>query len=68
MKEYLGDKNEDPYGFTYKKNQLRQHFGKEIVITEINDKANVVTLRSTTANYLMISTSKQKTRTLILTN
>ena len=52
MKEYLMDKNEDPYGFTSKKDQLRQHFGKEIVITEINGKTNVVTLRRTTANLL----------------
>lgn len=34
------------------KEQLLQQFGDKIVITEINGKANVVTMRSTAANIL----------------
>ena len=52
MKEYLGESDHAPYQFTYMKDQIKQHFGNKIVITEINGKTNVVTFRSTASAIL----------------
>ena len=52
MKEYLDDTAYGPYGFTYMKDQLKQHVGDKIIITEISGKTNVVTLRSTASTIL----------------
>lgn len=45
MSDYLVGTDNIPYHFTYMKEQLKEHFGDEIVISEINGKQNVVTLR-----------------------
>ena len=37
----------EPYGFTYMKSSIQDHFGDSILITEINGKSNVVTFRYT---------------------
>ena len=42
MKEYLPP-DVEPYGFTHMKANILDHFGEEVIITEINGKANVVT-------------------------
>ena len=47
MREYCQDTNSTAYGFTHMKNELKKHFGDQIVITEIDGKSNVVTLKST---------------------
>ena len=52
MKECLIDSSSEPYHFTYMKDQLKQHFGDAIVITEKNGKANVVTIRSNASKIL----------------
>lgn len=40
------------YGFTHMKSKLMEHFGDNIIITELNGKPNVVTFRQTAANIL----------------
>ena len=52
MEEYLGDLASTAYGRTHMKARLQEHFGNEIIITEINGKPNVVTFRSTVAHIL----------------
>ncbi|CAH3129009.1 unnamed protein product [Porites lobata] len=52
MEEYLGDSASIAYGRTHMKARLQEHFGDQIIITEINGKPNVVTFRSTVANIL----------------
>ena len=52
MEEYLGDSASTAYGRTHMKARLQEHFGDQIIITEINGKPNVVTFRSTVANIL----------------
>ena len=47
MQEYLGDSRGTAYGHTHMKQKIEEHFGNQIIITEINGKANVVTFRST---------------------
>lgn len=51
MKEYLDDDHE-AYGFTHMKSRLEKHFGKNILITEIAGKANIVTFTVTAAEIL----------------
>ena len=52
MEEYLGDSASAAYGRTHMKARLQEHFGDQIIITEINGKPNDVTFRSTVANIL----------------
>lgn len=52
MEEYLGDSASTAYGRTHMKARLQEHFGDQIIITEINGKPNVVTFGSTVANIL----------------
>ena len=49
MKEYCG---EDSYTLKYMKKRTTEHFGNNVIITEINGKPNVVTLRSNAASIL----------------
>ena len=49
MKEYCG---EDSYTPKYMKKRITEHFGNNVIITEINGKPNVVTLRSNAASIL----------------
>ena len=50
----------DSYSATYMKKKLEKHFGRSIIITEINGKHNVVTLRSTAASILHEFYERQK--------
>ena len=52
MEEYLGDSPSAAYGRTHMKARLQEHFGDGIIITDINGKPNVVTLRSTVTTIL----------------
>ncbi|KAK3747020.1 hypothetical protein QZH41_001487 [Actinostola sp. cb2023] len=47
MEEYLGNEQEEPYSAWYMKTKLKEHYGDEIVITQLNGKPNVVTFRRT---------------------
>jgi len=48
------------YGFTHMKSKLMEHFGDNIIITELNGKPNVVTFRRTAANILHDFYKEQK--------
>ena len=50
----------DSYSATYMKKKLEKHFGRSKIITEINGKHNVVTLRSTAASILHEFYERQK--------
>ena len=52
MAEYLQGTNVEPYSDRYMKQKLKEHFGDDIVITELAGKQNVVTLRSTAESVL----------------
>lgn len=54
MKQYLLDSCSDctPYHFTYMKDQLKNHFGNELVITEVSGKSSIVALKATAATIL----------------
>ena len=41
MEEYLGDSASTAYGRTHRNARLQEHFGNQIIITEINGKPNV---------------------------
>ncbi|MCG8047095.1 MAG: hypothetical protein N0E48_15925, partial [Candidatus Thiodiazotropha endolucinida] len=50
----------DSYSVTYMKKKLEEYFGESIIITEINGKHNVVTLRSTASAILHEFYERQK--------
>ena len=52
MKTYLGDCDSLPYGFTHMKKMIKDHYGNEIIIAEINGKSNVVTFTTTASKIL----------------
>ena len=52
MKTYLGDCDSLPYGFTHMKKMIKDHYGDEIIIAEINGKSNVVTFTTTASKIL----------------
>ena len=60
MEEYLGDSATAAYSRTHMKARLQEHFGDQIIITEINGKPNVVTFRSTASAILHEFHSQQK--------
>ena len=47
MNGFLEESQSIAYGHTHMKARLKEYFGDQIIITEINGKSNVVTLRST---------------------
>ena len=47
MNDFSADSESTAYSHTHMKSRLKEHFSDQILITEINGKANVVTLRST---------------------
>lgn len=51
MEEYCQGKSK-AYGFTHMKNELKQHYGEQIVIAEIEGRSNVVTLRNNASTIL----------------
>jgi hypothetical protein len=50
MSEHCGD--DEAYGVQHMKNRLKEHFGDKIIISEINEKQNVVTFRNTVRSIL----------------
>ena len=52
MQKYVNDSGSVPYSFTCMKEKIKNHFGSEILITEINGKSNVITFISTAASIL----------------
>ena len=52
MNDYLGNPELCAYGHTHMKEELLGHLKNEIVITEINGRSNVVTLKSTADSIL----------------
>ena len=46
MNDFMADSESKAYGHTHMKARLKEHFGDQILITEINGKSNVVTFRS----------------------
>ncbi len=49
-----------PYGFTHMKAKLEEHFKDQILITEINGKANVVTFRTTAESVMIFTQTKNQ--------
>ena len=60
MSDYMADCESTAYGHTHMKAKLLEHFGDQILITEINGKANVVTFRSTAETILQEFHAHQK--------
>ena len=63
MATYLSDSSNMPYGFTYMKKKIKDHYGDDIIIAEINGKSNVVTFTTTASKFSMIFISKLKRTT-----
>ena len=47
MNDFMADSESTAYGHTHMKARLKEHFGDQILITEINGKSNGVTFRCT---------------------
>ena len=62
MSDYMADSESTAYGHTRMKAKLLEHFGNQILITEINGKVNVVTFRSTAETILQEFHAHQKDR------
>lgn len=52
MNDFLADSKSTAYSHTHMKSKLKEHFSDQILITEINGKANAVTFRSTAETIL----------------
>ena len=52
MNDFMANSESTAYGHTHMKARLKEHFGDQILITEINGKSNVVTFRSTAETIL----------------
>ena len=52
MNDFMANSESTGYGHTHMKARLKEHFGDQILITEINGKSNVVTFRSTAETIL----------------
>ena len=46
MNDFLEESQSIAYGHTHMQARLKEYFGDQIIITDINGKSNVVTLRS----------------------
>ena len=60
MEQKLAGTTHEAYGYTHMKMRLQEHFGERIVQTQINDKPNVVTFRSTAMEVLQEYYNKQQ--------
>ena len=60
MDDFLADSESTAYGHTHMKQRLKEHFGDQLIITELNGKSNVVTFRSTAQHTLRISCSTKR--------
>ena len=52
MRSVIAEENREPSSFPYMKSQLLKHFGENIIIAEINEKANVVAFLRTASRIL----------------
>lgn len=60
MEEFLGDSGSAAYSSTHMKARLQEHFGNQIMITDINGKPNVVTFRSNVTTIVHEFHTRQK--------
>lgn len=60
MDEFLIGSEHSAYGHTYMKTKINEHFADEVIITEINGKGNVVTVRGTAESVLQQFHARQK--------
>ena len=60
MQTFLSVKEKEAYRFTHMKMKLMEHFGENIIVTEINGKPNVVTLKCTADTVLQEFHAHQK--------
>ena len=52
MLEFLGDSADNVYSNRYMKDKVENYFGENVIITNVNGRPNVVTLRRTAASIL----------------
>ena len=55
MNNFMADSESTAYGHKHMKARIKEHFGDQIKITELNGRANVVTFRSTAETVLQES-------------
>lgn len=60
MNGFFEESQSIAYGHTHMKARLKEYFGDQIIITEINGKSNIVTLRSTAECVLQEFHDRQK--------
>ena len=60
MNGFFEESQSIAYGHTHMKARLKEYFGDQIIITEINGKSNIVTLRSTAEYVLQEFHDRQK--------
>jgi hypothetical protein len=60
MTEYLVNTGQEPFSSKHMKTKLKEHFGEKILITLINGKPSVVTLRDTANSILCAFHQEQK--------
>ena len=60
MNDFMADSESTAYGHTHMKARIKEHFGDQIKITELNGRANVVTFRSTAETVLQEFHARQK--------
>ena len=60
MNDFMADSESTAYGHTHMKAKIKEHFGDQIIITELNGRANVVTFRSTAETVLQEFHARQK--------
>ena len=53
MAEYLSESNAEPYSQRYMKDRLVDHFGDRVIVTTVNGKSNVATMRQTAESVLL---------------
>lgn len=53
MAEYLADSNAESYSQRYMKDRLIEHFGDRVIVTTVNGKSNVATMRQTAESVLL---------------
>ena len=53
MAEYVTDSNVEPYSERHMKDKLIEHFGNRVLVTTVNGKLNVATMRQTAESVLL---------------
>lgn len=60
MNDFMAVSEITAYGHSHMKAKIKEHFGDQIIITELNGRANVVTFRSTAETVLQEFQARQK--------